>query len=51
MKLCLLTAAATATLFLAGCAPSFYDGVPPGAPKDAFYADIGGPSPSRRGGA
>jgi pimeloyl-ACP methyl ester carboxylesterase len=42
VKLCLLTAAATATLLLAGCAPSFYDGVPPGAPKDAFYADIGG---------
>ncbi len=25
-----------------GCAPSFYDGVPPGAPKDAMYADVAG---------
>jgi pimeloyl-ACP methyl ester carboxylesterase len=41
VKLCLLTAAAAATL-LVGCAPSFYDGVPPGAPKDAYYADVGG---------
>jgi pimeloyl-ACP methyl ester carboxylesterase len=41
VKLCLLAAAATATLVV-GCAPSFYDGIPPGAPKDAFYADIGG---------
>ena len=42
MKLCLLTAAVAAAALLTGCAPSFYDGVPPGAPKDAFYADIGG---------
>ncbi len=42
MKLCLLTASAVGVALLAGCAPSFYDGVPPGAPKDAFYADIGG---------
>lgn len=41
MKLCLVALAAGA-VFLAGCAPSFYDGVPPGAPKDAFYASIGG---------
>jgi pimeloyl-ACP methyl ester carboxylesterase len=27
---------------VSGCAPSFYDGVPPGAPKNALYADIGG---------
>jgi pimeloyl-ACP methyl ester carboxylesterase len=27
---------------LCGCAPSFYAGVPPGAPKDALYADVGG---------
>lgn len=27
---------------LSGCAPSFYDGIPPGAPKNAMYADIGG---------
>jgi pimeloyl-ACP methyl ester carboxylesterase len=41
VKLCLVALAAGA-VFLAGCAPSFYDGVPPGAPKDAFYASIGG---------
>ncbi len=29
-------------VLLAGCAPTFYDGVPPGAPKGALYADIGG---------
>ncbi|HEY5243997.1 MAG TPA: hypothetical protein VIJ22_21095, partial [Polyangiaceae bacterium] len=37
-----LVALAAGAVFLAGCAPSFYDGVPPGAPKDAFYADVGG---------
>ena len=41
MKLSLVALAAGAVL-LAGCAPSFYDGVPPGAPKDAFYASVGG---------
>jgi len=40
VKLCVVTTTLCAAL--AGCAPSFYDGVPPGAPKDAFYADIGG---------
>ncbi|HEY3816495.1 MAG TPA: alpha/beta fold hydrolase [Polyangiaceae bacterium] len=38
MRLCLVALAG----LLAGCAPSFYDGVPPGAPKDALYADVGG---------
>lgn len=33
---------ALAAVLLGGCAPSFYDGVPPGAPKDAFYADVAG---------
>ena len=41
MKLALVTLVAGAAL-LCGCAPSFYAGVPPGAPKDAMYADIGG---------
>jgi pimeloyl-ACP methyl ester carboxylesterase len=41
VKLSLVALAAGAVL-LAGCAPSFYDGVPPGAPKDAFYASVGG---------
>jgi pimeloyl-ACP methyl ester carboxylesterase len=27
---------------LGACAPSFYDGVPPGAPKDSYYADVAG---------
>ena len=40
MKLCLVTAAAGA--LLAGCAPSFYEGIPPGGPKDAYYAEVGG---------
>jgi pimeloyl-ACP methyl ester carboxylesterase len=41
-----LVASLAATLSLAGlgtgCAPSFYEGVPPGGPKDAYYADVGG---------
>ena len=37
-----LLALVAGAVFLAGCAPSFYDGVPPGAPKDALYADLGG---------
>ncbi len=41
MKLGIGARAALAML-LAGCAPSFYAGVPPGAPRDAMYADIGG---------
>ncbi|HEY1696810.1 MAG TPA: alpha/beta fold hydrolase [Polyangiaceae bacterium] len=41
MKLAVAAVVACAAL-LAGCAPSFYDGVPPGAPKDAFYAEVGG---------
>ena len=40
MKLCLVTAVAGA--LLAGCAPSFYEGIPPGGPKDAYYAEVGG---------
>jgi pimeloyl-ACP methyl ester carboxylesterase len=39
LALAMLVVAAAA---LCGCAPSFYAGVPPGAPRDAFYADIGG---------
>lgn len=39
MKLGLITLGAVALL---GCAPSFSDAVPPGAPKGAYYADIGG---------
>ncbi len=45
MKLGLLTAvplALLAALALPGCAPSFSERVPPGGPKDATYADIGG---------
>ncbi len=45
MKLGLVTAVALAALgalTLPGCAPSFSEGVPPGGPKDAMYADIGG---------
>lgn len=41
MKLGLIFSAAAATL-LCGCAPSFYDGVPPGAPKNARWADVEG---------
>ncbi|HEY8089772.1 MAG TPA: alpha/beta fold hydrolase [Polyangiaceae bacterium] len=37
-----LGALALGAALLGGCAPSFYAGVPPGAPKDAMYADIGG---------
>jgi pimeloyl-ACP methyl ester carboxylesterase len=33
---------AAAACVLGGCAPSFYDGTPPGAPKDAYYTDVGG---------
>jgi pimeloyl-ACP methyl ester carboxylesterase len=40
VKRCVVTMAASA--LLAACAPSFYDGIPPGGPKDAYYADIGG---------
>jgi pimeloyl-ACP methyl ester carboxylesterase len=40
VKRCLARLAMAA--LLSGCAPSFYDGVPPGAPKNAMYADIGG---------
>ncbi len=36
------TVLASLAALLCGCAPSFYDGVPPGAPKDAYYADVGG---------
>jgi pimeloyl-ACP methyl ester carboxylesterase len=39
VKLGLITLGAVALL---GCAPSFSDAVPPGAPKDAYYADVGG---------
>jgi pimeloyl-ACP methyl ester carboxylesterase len=39
VKLAVTMAAAA---LLCGCAPSFYDGIPPGAPKDAYYADIAG---------
>jgi pimeloyl-ACP methyl ester carboxylesterase len=39
VKLALVAGAAAA---LTGCAPSFYDGVPPGAPKDAMYAEVAG---------
>jgi pimeloyl-ACP methyl ester carboxylesterase len=35
-------ALAVGAALLCGCAPSFYAGVPPGAPKDAMYADLGG---------
>ena len=42
MKLGLVTLAALGALALAGCAPSFSEGVPPGGPKDATYADVGG---------
>jgi pimeloyl-ACP methyl ester carboxylesterase len=35
-------ALAAGAALLGGCAPSFYDGVPPGAPKDAYYAEVGG---------
>ncbi len=42
MKLSLLVAAAGAATLLAGCAPTFYDAIPPGGPKDAYYADVGG---------
>jgi len=34
----LLTLGATLT----GCAPAFSEAVPPGGPKDAYYADVGG---------
>jgi pimeloyl-ACP methyl ester carboxylesterase len=37
-----LAFAAAAAALLGGCAPSFYDGIPPGAPKDGYYADVGG---------
>ena len=40
MKLGLVSLAGA--VLLAGCAPSFYEGIPPGAPKDAYYADIAG---------
>ncbi len=40
MKRCL--AGLAMAVLLSGCAPSFYDGVPPGAPKNAMYAEIGG---------
>lgn len=39
MKAGLVGAAAA---LLVGCAPSFYDGIPPGGPKDAYYADVAG---------
>ena len=42
MKLSLLFAGAGAAALLAGCAPTFYDGIPPGGPRDAYYADVGG---------
>ena len=31
-----------AVVCVAGCAPAFYEGVPPGAPKTATFADVGG---------
>jgi pimeloyl-ACP methyl ester carboxylesterase len=37
-----LSACAALATCAAGCAPSFYDGVPPGAPASATYADVGG---------
>jgi len=42
VKLSLLFAGAGAAALLAGCAPTFYDGIPPGGPRDAYYADVGG---------
>ena len=43
MKLGLIAPIATATLaLLTGCAPTFFAAVPPGGPKDAYYADVGG---------
>jgi pimeloyl-ACP methyl ester carboxylesterase len=42
VKLCLVTLGAVAAFATTGCAPSFYDGVPPGAPKDAYFADVAG---------
>lgn len=42
MKLGLLGPACAALCALVACAPSFYDGVPPGAPRDAKWADVAG---------
>ncbi len=42
MKLGLVTFAALALGGLAACAPAFSEAVPPGGPKDATYADVGG---------
>jgi pimeloyl-ACP methyl ester carboxylesterase len=42
VKLGLITLGAVGAAALMGCAPAFSEAVPPGAPKDAYYADVGG---------